>query len=303
MKRNPITLVTGAVLVVIFALMLFTFQVRQTEVAVVTTFGKYSRSITNAGFNLRLPWPIQKVYAFDNRVQSMERKFEQTTTRDGINIIIEVYAGWRVADPRRFLETVNGDTLQAEDTLAPLIRNVKNGIIGQHVFSDLISTNETQIKFDPIEKEMLEAIQPVAINTCGVRVEFLGIKQLGLPESITAKVFDRMKSERNRIAVAFRSEGDAEAKKIRAKADSQANEIVSAAQAEAIRINGDAQAAAAEYYKVLGKNPAFAEFLIRLRALVESLKDKTTLVLDQQTSPLDLLGGLSRNAGTNAPPK
>ena len=54
MKRNPITLITSAVLLVIFVCMLFTFQVRQTEVAVVTRFGKYSRSVTNAGFQWRV---------------------------------------------------------------------------------------------------------------------------------------------------------------------------------------------------------------------------------------------------------
>ena len=72
MKQNKITLVTSGVLLLIFLCMLFTFQVRQTEVAVVTTFGRFSRSVTNAGFQWRLPWPVQKVYWFDNRLQIFE---------------------------------------------------------------------------------------------------------------------------------------------------------------------------------------------------------------------------------------
>ena len=82
MKQNKITLVTSGVLLVIFLCMLFTFQVRQTEVAVVTTFGKYSRSIGEPGLKGRLPWPIQKVYEFDNRIQTFERKFDETITRE-----------------------------------------------------------------------------------------------------------------------------------------------------------------------------------------------------------------------------
>jgi membrane protease subunit HflC len=303
MKRNPITLVTGGVLAVIFALMLFTFQVRQTEVAVVTTFGKYSRSITNAGFNLRLPWPIQKVYAFDNRIQTFERKFEETPTADGINILITVYAGWRVAYPQKYLEAVYGDPVSAEKALEGPIRGIKTGVISQHVFADLISTNQAEIKFDEIEKEMLHRIQAETTNTLGVQIEFLGIKQLGLPESITAKVFDRMKSERNKIAAKYKSEGDATNKIIRAEANSQANKIVTEATAEAIHTSGLAEAEAAKWYQVFATNQAFANFILKRNALADSLKEKTTFILDQQTSPLDLLRGDTGNGATNAPAK
>src|SRR5256885_15174705 len=117
MKRNLITLITAAVLLVIFACMLFTFQVRQTEVAVVTTFGEYSRSITEPGLKGRLPWPIQKVYEFDNRLQTFDRKFDETITKDQKNLVIAVYAGWQIADPKVFLESFNGDMTKAEQKL------------------------------------------------------------------------------------------------------------------------------------------------------------------------------------------
>ena len=94
MNKHPISLVTGGILLLIFASILFCFQVRQSEVAVVTTFGKYSRTISDPGLRYKLPWPIQKVYRFDNRLQNFERKFEQTTTGDAKPLIIEVYIGW-----------------------------------------------------------------------------------------------------------------------------------------------------------------------------------------------------------------
>lgn len=291
MKRNPITLATAAVLAVIFLFMLFSFQVRKTEYAVVTTFGRFSRSITEPGLQFRMPWPIQKVYEFDNRIQTYERKFEQTITKDQINLLVSVYAGWKIADPQKFLERFNGDVTKAEQTLEPLIRNAKTGVIGQHAFSDLVSTNVGNLKFDQIEQEILKVVKSEVLNTYGIDVEFLGIKQLGLPESITSTIFERMRAERQRLVARYQSEGEREAKIIRANADAQANDILSNAKAEAIRITGEADSKAATYYAEFEKSPQLAVFLFQLKALEASLKEKTSLILDQQTPPFNMLNG------------
>jgi membrane protease subunit HflC len=295
MKRNPVTLITAGVLLLIFVFMLFTFQVRQTQVAVVTTFGKYSRSITEPGWKGRWPWPIQKVYEFDNRLQSFEGKsdkLDQTITRDQVNLLISVYVGWRIADPKLFLESLNGDPARAARELEPLVRNAKSGVIGQHAFSDLISTNVTQLKFDQIEREILQGVQARAKNTYGIQIQHLGIKQLNLPESITSTVFERMRAERQRLVEFHQADGDRRAKEIRAAADVAANEILAKAKAEAIRISGQADLKAAEYYTVFGKNRELAIFLFQLKALMDSLKEKTSLILDQQTPPFNLLNGV-----------
>jgi len=302
MKRNPITLITAVVLLVIFFFMLFTFQVRQTEVAVVTTFGKYSWSSTKPGFQLRLPWPIQKVYSFDNRVQSLERKFDQTITRDQINMTIAVYVGWRIADPKIFLESFSGDVTTAEERLEPLVRHAKSSVIGQHAFSDLISTNEAALKFDQVEKEILAAVQAQAKGNYGIQIEHLGIKQLGLPESITSTVFERMRAERQRLVTRYQSEGNRAASIIRSTADGDATEILTKAKAEAILILGDAEKKAAEYYAEFEKNPELAVFLIGLKNLEQSLKERTSLILDQQTPPFNLLNGANM-PGASTPSK
>ncbi len=291
MKRIPITKATGVLLVLIVLCMLFTFQVRQTEVAVVTTFGKFSRSITNPGWKGRLPWPVQKVYKFDSRVQNLERKFDQTITRDQISVVITVFVGWRIVDPKVFLESFSGDTTKAEQALEPLVRNAKSGVIGQHAFSDLISTNQAELKFDQVESEMLKAIQTQARSAYGIQIELLGIKRLQLPESITSDVFARMKAERQKLVARFQTEGEREAKIIRANADGQANEILAKAKAEAIRITGEAETRAAEYYAVFEKDSQLGIFLFQLKALVESLKERTHLILDKETPPFNLLGG------------
>jgi membrane protease subunit HflC len=297
MKRNKIALLTGAVLAVIFVCMLFTFQVRQTEVAVVTTFGRFSRSITEPGLQWRLPWPIQKVYEFDNRLQAYEKKFDETITQDQINLVIAVYAGWKIADPRLFLESFNGDLAKAEQTLEPVIRNAKSGVLSKHNFSDLISTNEAELKFDEVEKEMLEAAQRGVKTTYGIAIETLGIKQLGLPESITSTVFERMRAERQRLVARYQSEGDRDAKIIRAEADAKANKIAAEASGQAKKILGEADAKAAEYYETFRKNPELAIFLMQLDALEQSLKERAYLILGSQTPPFNLFNGTTGGAG------
>jgi len=290
MKRNPITLITSGILLLIFLSMLFTFQVRQTEVAVVTTFGRYSRSVTDPGFRLRLPWPIQKVFKFDRRLHTFESKFDQSITRDQISILAKVYVGWGIAgDARTFLERFNGDIAAVERTLEPVIRDAKSVVLGTHNFSDLISTNEAALKFDEIESEILERVQGRAREDYGIEIQLLGLKQLGLPDSITTTVFQRMRAERQRLSAKYQAEGEREAKIIRAQADGTANEILANARAQAARILGDAEVQAQEYYRVFEKNPELAVFLFQLRALEESLKEKSHLILDQQTPPFNLL--------------
>ena len=77
MKQNPLTIAAGVLLIVIVGLLLFVFQVRQSEVVVVTTFGKPTRDVTSPGPHLRLPWPIENVHRFDQRVQNFEDKFTE----------------------------------------------------------------------------------------------------------------------------------------------------------------------------------------------------------------------------------
>jgi modulator of FtsH protease HflC len=302
MKRNPITLITAAVLAILFLFMLFTFQVRQTEVAVVTTFGKYSRSITEPGFRLRLPWPIERVYDFDNRLHNFESRFDQTITRDQISILAQIFLGWRIADPQIFLERFNGDVVEAQRTLEPIMRNATSEVLGRYAFSELVSTNLGTLRFDQIEEEIFNRVRGQAQTTYGLAVDLLGIKRLGLPESITTSVFERMRAERQRLVASYQTEGEKEARIIRSNADGMANEIIAQARAESIRITGEAERQAQSYYSVFEQSPDLAIFLFQLRALEDSLRERSHLILDGQTAPLNLLnsaGGSSNGARPN----
>ena len=288
MIKRRISIIAGIVLLLIFASILFIFQVRQSQVAVVTTFGSYSRTIEQPGIQFKLPWPIQKVYRFDNRLQNFERKFEQTTTGDAKPLIIEVYVGWRISDPKIFLERFNGDMMKAEQNLESLVRDAKNSVIGQHPFRDLISPREEDLKFDDIEAEIVKAVQTEAKDDYGIDVQYAGIKQLGLPESNTQKVFERMRADRQRLVKQFQGEGESRAMEIRSKAEAESTRILNEARAQAIEIEGQAEAQANEYYKVFQENPELAELLLGLEALEAATKEKTTIVADPNTPPFNL---------------
>lgn len=288
MKKNPLTLAAGLVVVLIFAAMLFAFQVHQTQMVIVTTLGKYTRTIEQPGLYFRLPWPIQNVHRFDNRIHNLERKYEQTTTSDARIIVIDVFMGWRIQDPRKFLDLFGDDIAAAEKNLEIQLRTAKNNTVGSHPLSDFISVDPNALKFDVIEKEMLAEVQ-AATASFGVEIALLGIKQIGLPESITTKVFERMKAERERLVKQFQGEGEREAIAIRSQADLQREQILAEADARARKILGEAEARSASELKTFEQNTELAVFLLKLDALEQSLKERATLVLDPRTPPFDLL--------------
>ena len=298
MKRNPLTIVIGVALIIIFGLLLFTFQVRTTEVAVVTTFGKPSGDgITQPGFYWKLPWPIQRVYYFDKRVQSFEDKFTQDYTADKVTLLTSVYIGWRITDPKAFFpKFAGGSVSEAEKILSDVVRFAKTATVGKHSLSDFVSVDGGE-KFAAIEAEMLANVQmQVAANNYGIAIDFLGIKKLGFPESVTQEIFNQMTSERTVLSEQLQREGEAQAAMIKSDADRQAAEQLAAARGAAIEIRGKGESEAVKALNIFQQNPELASFLFRLTALEESLSEKSTLILDRQTPPFDLLGGVSTNA-------
>ncbi len=292
MNKNRFSLAVGLMLIVLFALMLFTFQVRETEVALVTTFGKPSRTEAEPGLKWKLPWPIQRVLKFDKRVQNFEGKFEETQTRDGYNLLISVYAGWKIEDPSKFRNAfADGATARATQTFEERLRSEKNAAVGRHPFSHFISTDSKEMKFTEIEKEIEDAVKQSLLESYGVRISFLGIKRLGLPESVTQKVFDRMKEERMRFVAKLQAEGLSEAQKIGTAADRDRAKLLAEADAKATEIRGQAESEAAKHLQVFEKNPELAILLQKLAALEVSLKDRSTLIFDPRTPPFDLLEG------------
>ena len=289
MKYNPVTIAIGALLLLIFATLLFVFQVRRTEVAVVTQFGRPVRTIDQPGAYLKMPWPVHKVYKVDQRVHNFE-SFEQVLTSDGYNLLLSVYVGWNINDPKMFFPRFGGSEGKAQSSLEGLVRNAYSGVVGRHPFVHFVSTEEKELQFANIEDEMLQRIRADAkANNYGIEIKFLGIKKINLPESVTKLVFERMQSERQVLVSQIQSRGESEAASIRSAADLESAKLLAEAEADATRIRGLGDLEAAKSYEVFKQEPALANFLLQLSGLENFLKERATLVLDLDTAPLNLL--------------
>jgi membrane protease subunit HflC len=302
MKRNPLIIAIGILLIVIVGVLLFVFQVRTSEVVVVTRFSRPDRDVTTPGPHLKLPWPIESVHRFDQRVQNFEDKFTEGLTRDSFNLLASVYVGWKITDSKAFFPKFAGTSdpiAEAERNLDFMLENAKAAVIGKHPLSDFLSPGGEGNRFVEIEKEILAVAQAqVKSLDYGLEIRFLGIKKLGLPEKVTQSVFERMQSERKVLADRLQYQGEAEAQKIRSDADRRANALLATAEGQAIEIRGRGEAEAAKSLTVFQQSPELAQFIFRLTALESSLKDHSTLIFDQNTPPFDLFRGL--NVSTNA---
>ena len=300
MKKNLITVIIAAVLVVIFALLLFTFQVRQSEVAVLTRFSQPVANLDQPNLYFKWPWPIQQVYRFDQRVQIFEDKFSENYTADGTMLLTSVYVGWRISDAKEFFpKFAGGSVAAAQRQLEQMLRSAKAAVIGTNRLADFVNVDPAQVKLEAIETEIKTRVQnELASHNYGISIEFLGLKKLGLPESVTTAVFDRMKSERNKSISEAQFNGEAEATKIKSAAERKAADLLSDAEAAAISIKGKGEAEAAKTLSVFQQNPELAIFLSQLETLKSSLNQRTTLIFDERTPPFSLFQNLPANSST-----
>jgi len=287
MKNITITTFILLILVVL-GLLFFSFQVREIESALVTTFGRPTRQITEPGWYFKWPPPIEWVHKFDSRMIDFESALVETTTKGAIPIIIKTYVVWRIAEPLKFFNSV--ETIkEAENKLRSQLKDTQNRIVGQYSFSEFVNSDKSRIKIDRIEQKMLSDLQLAVRDNYGIEVKALGIKQLKISEEVSKDVFERMRAERNHRTETTVSEGQAEAAKIKTDADSKKAELLATAQARATAIRGQGDAEAAQYYKLLEADTEFAIFLRNIEALKEILKERSTIVFSADTEPFTLL--------------
>ena len=296
MKHGP-AMLFGLVVAIVFTFMLFSFQVRTNEYAVITTFGKITNVIDGraeggAGLHFRWPYPIQSKQILSNRIYCFTGnvgKLEETLTKDGKNIIVGIYTMYRIADPVTFVKKVSNGIFGAEELLNSTMVNVKNGVLGSHNFDELINTDMKKMNLEKIQAEMKDEISKIALKSYGLEVTSVGINKINVPETITEKVFERMKKEREKFAASYRSEGKKNAAIIKSNADSLRRKMLAEAQAKAKEIMAEGDAEAAKYYAVFQQQPELAKFLKKLSSLEKVMKSDTTLILDTNTPPFDLL--------------
>ena len=149
------TMLLGVAVAAVLLVAVFSYQLNQTESAVVTTFGRPA-AVTEPGLHFRWPFPFQRIYKFDHRIRCFEGgagKIEETTTADGQNILVGIFVNFRIGNVGSFFTSLENMT-KAEDTLNSLMRSAKNAVFGQYRFSQVINTDAGQMKLGEIQEKI-----------------------------------------------------------------------------------------------------------------------------------------------------
>ena len=288
--KNVAVSIFVVLIVVTLGLYLVSFQVRETESCMVTTFGKPTDQKTDPGWYFKWPFPIQQVHKFDSRMRVFTVEVEETRTASGDPIIVNTYVVWRISEPLKFFNSIKTVKNAEDELLRSRIRNTQNNVIGRYSFSEFVNSDPAKIKFKEIQDDMLSALQEaVASADYGIEIKTMGIKQLKVSQDVTKGVFERMRAERSRRAADIISEGNSAAVWIETEAKTIGDELVAVADARAKKIRGDGDAKAAQYYKMLDEDPELAGFLRNLEALQKMLETNTTFVVPTDKEPFSYL--------------
>ena len=168
------------------------------------------------------------------------------------------------------------------------ITSARSDVIGQFAFNELINPNPAGMKLQKVESQIKKRLVAMT-SPYGLEIKSVGIKSINIPESISKKVFERMKEERKAAAQVFLSDGKKKARQIEIAANSKVSEMLADAEANAKEIRAEGDAKAAEFYSTFKKDPELAIFLRKLDSLRKVMKSKTTLILDTDSAPFDIM--------------
>ena len=289
--------IVPAILALVAAFGLLTtcvFVVDQRQYAVVYALGEIRQVIDQPGLHFKLPPPFQNVQYFDRRILTIDTAdIDRFITSEKLNIQIDTFVKWRINDPRTFVRSVQGSQAVAADRISRSLRDALNNEIAKRTVADVISGQREQIT-DNVRTKVNEDSKQIGAEVVDVR-----LKRVDFAPEVQERVFDRMQSERKRVANERRATGSAESEKIRADADRQREVILAEAYRDAQRIKGEGDAkAAAIYGAAFGQNPEFAAFYRSLEAYRASFRTRNDLlVVDPSTEFFRFFRG-----GNAAPP-
>ena len=305
MKKSRYIFTIMIIIISFFVLSSSTFIVDEKEQVIITQLGKpVGDQIVTPGIHFKLPL-IQKAHIFDKRFLEWDGNPNQVPTKDKRFIWVDTYARWRISSPLLFFQRVKNE-MGAQSRLDDILDGEVRNAIARHDLVELIrSTNrQPEISEDLTEGEQADTflqievgrekitraiIEVAAKRTIELGIELLDLrfKRINYVEEVQNKIFDRMISERQRVAERFRSEGQGEASKIMGDKERDLKQIQSEAYRTAQEIAGKADAeAAAIYAKAYNQNKEsqeFYRFIKTMETYKTSLSEKDWLVLSTKS--------------------
>lgn len=252
------------------------FSVDQRRFAVVFSLGEITQVIEKPGLHFKMPPPFQNVEYYDKRILTIDTAdADRFITSEKLNIQIDTFVKWRIKDPKAYYTSVRGNETTAADRIQRSLRSELNNEIGKLTVSQVISGER-----DKLLQTILGKINEDA-KQIGAEIVDIRFKRVDFANEVSDRVFDRMQSERKRVANERRATGSAESEKVRADADKQREVILAEAFRDAQKMRGEGDAkASAIYAESFGQNPEFASFYRSLEAYRASFKSRDVMVVD-----------------------
>ncbi len=271
--KGILALVLLAIIGVVGASSLFVVQ--EQELALRLQLGEIVDADFQPGLHFKAPL-IQNVVKFDKRIQTLDADPERFLTVEKKFVVVNSYAKWRISDVAQFFRSTRGSADTTSRLLSARINAALRDEFGKRTVQEVVSGERAEI-MATLAKNANEQAADLGVEIVDVRV-----KQIDFADDISENIYERMRTERQRVAAELRAQGAEEAEKIQADADRQRIEIVADAyrQAEFLRGEGDAQAAEV-YASAFEQNADFYGFWRSLTAYRDVFADGgSMMVLD-----------------------
>ncbi len=273
------TQVIFATLIATWVLFLSLYTVYETDKVIVLRLGKLLHGSNNKpliiGPGLHIKWPfIDDIRSFDTRLNMLDIKSSRIVTNEKKDVLVDFYVEWRIDDLELFYTRTEGNKAKAETLLSQKGIDGLRAEFGRSSIQEVVSGVRVEL-MDKLRKSTDEHAANLGITVIDVR-----IKRIDLPDEVSGAVYDRMSSERARVASELKAKGEANAIVIRANADKTKRILLAEANQEAkhIRGNGDAEASRI-YAKAYQQSPQFYELYRSLEAYKKVFDNKSDILV------------------------
>lgn len=276
---------TALIIVVIALLVLGTSSIvvtNENEYSLIRQFGKVDHVVSDAGVSFKVPF-IQSVETLPKETLLYDLYPSDVITSDKKTMICDSYVLWKITDPLKFAQTLSSSISNAESRLDTIVYNSTKNVISSLTQDDVISGRDGELS-----EAIIANIGP-SLDQYGIELLSFETKQLDLPSTNKAAVYERMISERSNIAATYTAEGSSEAQKIKNTTDKEVSILISDAEKQAAILVAEGEA---EYMRILSEAYAdasrqeFYSFVRSLDALKASMKGDNKTVILSPDSPI-----------------
>lgn len=270
----------SVILIAVFALMSFSslFVVKEGQRSIVIQFGKVKRDdggapvVNEPGLHIKLPF-VERVKTLDARIQTLDGEPDRFVTVEKKDLIVDSFVKWRISDFATYYLSTGGIKANAERLLDQKVNNGLRSAFGSRTIKEIVSGERQEL--------MQQAITAAKSSSdLGIEVLDVRVKQINLPVKVSNSIFERMRTERQEVAKAHRSEGREKAEIIRADVDARITVMLAEAERESQTLRGEGDALAAKVYAdAFNKNPEFFSFVRSLEAYKNSFNSKNDILV------------------------